>query len=47
MTRPARSRCRSLLVPIIAGVLGFANAFRMVRTPEPKPSAATEGMLLG
>ena len=34
----------ALLVPIIAGVLGFANAFWMVRTPEPKPSAATEGM---
>ena len=33
----------ALLVPIIAGVLGFANAFWMVRTPEPKPSAATEG----
>jgi EmrB/QacA subfamily drug resistance transporter len=37
----------ALLIPIIAGVLGFANAFRMVRTPEPKPSAAAEGMLLG
>jgi EmrB/QacA subfamily drug resistance transporter len=37
----------ALLVPILAGVLGFANAFRMVRTPEPTPSAAAEGMLLG
>jgi EmrB/QacA subfamily drug resistance transporter len=37
----------ALLVPIIAGVLGFANAFRMVRTPEPKPSAAAEAMVLG
>jgi EmrB/QacA subfamily drug resistance transporter len=37
----------ALLVPILAGVLGFANAFRMVRTPEPKPSGAAEGMLLG
>jgi hypothetical protein len=37
----------ALLIPIAAGVLGFLNAFRMVRTPEPKPSAAAEGMLLG
>ena len=37
----------ALLIPILAGVLGFANAFRMVRTPEPKPSGAAEGMLLG
>jgi EmrB/QacA subfamily drug resistance transporter len=37
----------ALLVPILAGAFGFANAFRMVRTPEPKPSAAAEGMLLG
>ena len=37
----------ALLVPILAGMLGFANAFRMVRTPEPKPSGAAEGMLLG
>jgi EmrB/QacA subfamily drug resistance transporter len=37
----------ALLVPILAGVLGFANAFRMVRTPEPHPSGAAEGMLLG
>jgi EmrB/QacA subfamily drug resistance transporter len=37
----------ALLVPLIAGVLGFANSFRMLRVPEPKPSSAAEGMLLG
>jgi MFS family permease len=37
----------ALLIPILAGVLGFANAFRMVRTPEPKPSGAAEGLLVG
>ena len=37
----------ALVIPILAGVLGFANAFRMVRTPEPKPSGAAEGLLVG
>ena len=37
----------ALLIPILAGVLGFANAFRMVRTPEPKPSGAAESLLVG
>ena len=37
----------ALVIPIVAGVLGFANAFRMVRTPEPKPSGAAEGLLVG
>jgi len=37
----------ALLVPLIAGLLGLANSFRMMRLPDPKPSEAAEGMLLG
>jgi hypothetical protein len=37
----------ALLVPLIAAVLGFLNGFRMLREPEPKPSSAAEGMMLG
>ena len=37
----------ALLVPIIAGLLGTANALRMRRLPDPKPSPAAEGTLLG
>ena len=35
----------ALLVPIAAGVIGLANAFRMRRLPDPIPSGASEGML--
>jgi EmrB/QacA subfamily drug resistance transporter len=37
----------ALLVPILAGLLGFLNSFRMLRLPDPEPSAAAEGMVLG
>src|SRR5579862_6201576 len=37
----------ALLVPLIAAVLGFLNAFRMLREPDPEPSEAAEGMMLG
>lgn len=37
----------ALLVPILAGVLGIFNGVRMRRLPDPKPSAAGEGMTLG
>jgi EmrB/QacA subfamily drug resistance transporter len=37
----------ALLVPVLASLLGLINSFRMVRLPDPKPSAAAEGMLLG
>jgi Major Facilitator Superfamily len=37
----------ALLIPILAGLLGTANALRMRRLPDPTPSAATEGSLLG
>jgi EmrB/QacA subfamily drug resistance transporter len=37
----------ALLIPILAGLLGIANALRMRRLPDPKPSPAAEGTLLG
>jgi len=37
----------ALLVPILAGLLGAVNALRMRRLPDPVPSAAAEGTLLG
>ena len=35
----------ALLVPIIAGLLGLLNGFRMMRRPDPAPSAAAETAL--
>src|SRR4051794_26600793 len=37
----------ALLVPILACLLGLLNSIRMTRLPDPKPSEATEGMILG
>jgi hypothetical protein len=37
----------ALLVPILAGLIGLINSFRMVRLPEPAPSKAAEDMALG
>jgi len=37
----------ALLVPLIAAVFGLFNGFRMTPLPDPEPSAAAEGMLLG
>ncbi len=37
----------ALLVPIIAGLIGLFNSFRMMRLPDPKPSSAVDGMALG
>jgi hypothetical protein len=34
----------ALLVPIFAALIGLFNSFRMVRLPEPKPSASIEGL---
>jgi MFS family permease len=34
----------ALLIPILAGLVGLFNSFRMVRLPDIKPSASTEGM---
>jgi EmrB/QacA subfamily drug resistance transporter len=35
----------ALLVPVLAALAGLLNAFRMTRLPDPKPSAAVEGVL--
>jgi MFS family permease len=37
----------ALLVPLIAGLLGFINTFRMVKLPDLEPSSAAEGLLAG
>jgi EmrB/QacA subfamily drug resistance transporter len=37
----------ALLVPILAGLLGLLNSFRMMRLPDLKPSGSVEGMALG
>ena len=37
----------ALLVPLIAGLLGLLNSFRMVKLPDLEPSSAAEGMVLG
>ena len=37
----------ALLVPILAGLLGLFNSFRMMRLPDITPSASAEGMALG
>jgi LPXTG-motif cell wall-anchored protein len=37
----------ALLIPILAGLIGLLNSFRMMRLPDPVPSKAVEGMALG
>ena len=37
----------ALLIPLFAALLGLLTAFRMTRLPDPKPSAAAEGVLGG
>ena len=37
----------ALLVPILAGLIGLINSFRMVRLPEPDPKASVGGAALG
>jgi EmrB/QacA subfamily drug resistance transporter len=37
----------ALLIPVLAGVLGLLNSFRMTRLPDLKPSGSVEGMALG
>ncbi len=36
----------ALLIPILAGLLGLFNSFRMMRLPDPAPSAAVEEIAL-
>jgi EmrB/QacA subfamily drug resistance transporter len=42
-----RSLQVALLIPALAGLLGLVNSFRMLKLPDPKPSGAAEGMVLG
>jgi hypothetical protein len=42
-----RSLQAALLVPLLAGLLGLANSFRMVRLPDLKPAAPLDGMDFG
>ncbi|WP_425957070.1 MFS transporter [Xylanimonas sp. McL0601] len=37
----------ALLVPILAALAGLLNSFLMIRLPDPKPSSAADGMLMG
>jgi hypothetical protein len=37
----------ALLVPILAGLVGLFNSFRMMRLPDITPSGSVEGMTLG
>ena len=37
----------ALLVPILAGVAGLANSFRMMRLPDPESSGDIEGLVIG
>jgi EmrB/QacA subfamily drug resistance transporter len=37
----------ALLVPVIAGLLGLANSFRMMQLPDPESPGAAEGLALG
>ena len=37
----------ALRVPLLAGLIGLFNGFRMMRLPDIKPSASIEGAALG
>ena len=37
----------ALLVALLASLVAVVNAFRMMRLPDPAPSAAADGMVLG
>jgi EmrB/QacA subfamily drug resistance transporter len=37
----------ALLIPMLAGLVGLLNSFRMLRLPDPEPSGSVEGMALG
>jgi hypothetical protein len=37
----------ALIVPLLAGVIGLLNGFRMTLLPDPEPSGSVEGMSLG
>ena len=37
----------ALLIPLLAGLIGLFNSFRMMRLPDPRPASHTEGLALG
>ena len=37
----------ALLIPLLAGLIGLFNSFRMMRLPDPAPSESAEAMALG
>ena len=37
----------ALLVPLLVGLVGTVNGFRMRRLPDPQPNAAIEGAAFG
>ncbi len=37
----------ALLVPILAGLIGLFNSFRMRRLPDPQPTSGVDGIALG
>ena len=37
----------ALLIPILAGLIGLFDSFRMMRLPDPMPSSADEGIAFG
>ena len=37
----------ALLVPLLAALIGLVNSLRMRRLPDPEPSEAAEGLLVG
>jgi EmrB/QacA subfamily drug resistance transporter len=37
----------ALLIPILAGLIGLINSFRMMRLPDPVPAGKGEGMVIG
>jgi hypothetical protein len=45
-TRPLALQI-ALVIPILAGLLGLGNSFRMAALPDPTPSGSTDGLMLG
>jgi MFS family permease len=37
----------ALAIPLLAALLGLLNGFRMTRLPDPEPSSAADGMMMG
>jgi hypothetical protein len=37
----------AMLIPLLAGLLGLFNSFRMMRLPDQTPSNSAEGLALG